>query len=219
MIHFPIQNTLIQHAKVKLPPVVCSGTCSWTQVGVSWCHQCLTMLALLHRSDQPVGVHGRSSEGPVGHEPAKAGHQCHRLGDPKLRHDVVTTSQRVKLKDILVCFVFCPLGFCFAVSAARSQHWYAIDGLQGGVSLCCPQKRHPVVNCVLVPPEVALVSFYCCTFVFCHKMCLSDDVDQFGWNPTGLVALTSRCVWMEDNRSAKIKQLCCKKNIFIYIYI
>lgn len=64
------------------------------------------MLALLRRSDQPVGVHGGSSEGPVGHEPAAAGHQCHRLGHPQQRHFGVTARQRAKLVDFfgLDCF-------------------------------------------------------------------------------------------------------------------
>lgn len=90
------------------------------------------MLALLHRSDQPVRVHGGSSEGPVGHEPAEAGHQRHRLGHPKVRHDSVTTRQRVSCEDLLVWLNFFALfGYCCAVSAARSQHWHAVDRLQG----------------------------------------------------------------------------------------
>lgn len=50
----------------------------------------VTSCDLVSRSDNLVGVHGRSSEGRVGHEAAEAGRQRQRLGPAELREATVT---------------------------------------------------------------------------------------------------------------------------------
>lgn len=119
------------------------------------------MSARQRRSDQPIGVHGRSSEGPVGHEPAKAGHQRHQLGDPKLRRDGMLTGQRVKPEGFLVCFVVLPSwGF---------DAWFLPPRVSTGMPWMPCGWRVRVMAMEAMPQAVALVPSDCCTYVLYHK--------------------------------------------------
>lgn len=72
-----------------------------------------------HRSDNLVWVHGGSSERWMGHEPAQAGCQRHRLGDPELREIAVTHSLSGFTAQHTRCLQFSgveavPLSLCWA---------------------------------------------------------------------------------------------------------